>query len=58
MLRAFSDPTRLRILHLVQDTEMCVGDIVRAVVVRATRIAAVLMPVTTSSTAPRLAPVI
>ena len=28
MFRAFSDPTRLRILHLVQDREMCVGDIV------------------------------
>ena len=28
MFRAASDPTRLRILHLVQDNEMCVGDIV------------------------------
>ena len=25
---AFSDPTRLRILHLLQDGEMCVGDLV------------------------------
>lgn len=28
MFRAFSDPTRLRILHLVLDGELCVGDIV------------------------------
>ena len=29
MFRAFADPTRLRILHLVQDQqEVCVGDIV------------------------------
>ena len=28
MFRAFSDPTRLRILHLIQGREMCVGDIV------------------------------
>ncbi len=28
MFRAFSDPTRLRILHLIQEREMCVGDIV------------------------------
>jgi ArsR family transcriptional regulator len=28
MFRAFSDPTRLRILHLIQSREMCVGDIV------------------------------
>lgn len=25
---AFSDPTRLRILHMLRDGEMCVGDIV------------------------------
>jgi ArsR family transcriptional regulator, arsenate/arsenite/antimonite-responsive transcriptional repressor len=25
---AFSDPTRLRILHLLRDGEMCVGDLV------------------------------
>jgi ArsR family transcriptional regulator len=30
MFRAFSDPTRLRILHLIRDREMCVGDIVKA----------------------------
>lgn len=28
MFRAFSDRTRLRILHLLQDGELCVGDIV------------------------------
>ena len=28
MFRAFSDRTRLRILHLLQGGEMCVGDIV------------------------------
>jgi ArsR family transcriptional regulator len=28
MFRAFSDRTRLRILHLLQEREMCVGDIV------------------------------
>jgi ArsR family transcriptional regulator len=28
MFRAFADPTRLRILHLVQRRELCVGDIV------------------------------
>jgi ArsR family transcriptional regulator len=28
MFRAFSDRNRLRILHLLQDGEMCVGDIV------------------------------
>lgn len=28
MFRAFSDPTRLRILHLLLDGELCVGDIV------------------------------
>jgi ArsR family transcriptional regulator len=30
MFRAFSDPTRLRILHIIHDREMCVGDIVSA----------------------------
>ena len=28
MFRAFSDPTRLRILHLLHGNEMCVGDLV------------------------------
>jgi len=28
MFRAFSDPTRLRILHLLQGSEHCVGDLV------------------------------
>ena len=28
MFRAFSEPTRLRILHLLQDGECCVGDLV------------------------------
>lgn len=28
MFRAFSDPIRLRILHLVQDGELCVCDLV------------------------------
>jgi ArsR family transcriptional regulator len=28
MFRAFSDPTRLRILHLLLDGEKCVGDLV------------------------------
>ena len=28
MFRAFSDGTRLRILHLLQDGELCVGDLV------------------------------
>jgi ArsR family transcriptional regulator len=28
MFRAFSDPTRLRILHLLQDGELCVADLV------------------------------
>src|SRR5260370_19086932 len=28
MFRAFSDRNRLRILHLLQEREMCVGDIV------------------------------
>jgi DNA-binding transcriptional ArsR family regulator len=28
MFRAFSDPTRLRILHLLRDGEYCVGDLV------------------------------
>lgn len=29
MFRAFSDRTRLRILHLLLDGEMCVGDLVK-----------------------------
>jgi ArsR family transcriptional regulator len=29
MFRAFSDPTRLRILHLLREGELCVGDIVK-----------------------------
>ena len=29
MFRAFSDRNRLRILHVLQDREVCVGDIVR-----------------------------
>ena len=29
MFRAFSDPTRLRILHLLLDGELCVGDLVK-----------------------------
>ncbi len=28
MFRAFSDPTRLRILHMLREGELCVGDIV------------------------------
>jgi ArsR family transcriptional regulator len=28
MFRAFSDPTRLRILHLIEERETCVGDLV------------------------------
>lgn len=28
MFRAFSDPTRLRILHLLREGELCVGDMV------------------------------
>jgi ArsR family transcriptional regulator, arsenate/arsenite/antimonite-responsive transcriptional repressor len=28
LFRAFSDPTRLRILHLLQHRELCVGDMV------------------------------
>jgi len=28
MFRAFSDPTRLRIVHLLREREMCVGDLV------------------------------
>src|SRR5688572_9911165 len=27
MFRALSDPTRLRILHLLEDGELCVGDL-------------------------------
>lgn len=34
MFRAFSDPTRLRILHLLRDGEMCVGDLVEILQVR------------------------
>jgi ArsR family transcriptional regulator len=30
MFRAFSERTRLRILHLIRDGEMCVGDLVEA----------------------------
>ncbi len=29
MFRAFSDRTRLRILHLIQEGELCVGDLVK-----------------------------
>ena len=29
MFRAFSDPTRLRILHLLRHGEICVGDLVK-----------------------------
>lgn len=29
MFRAFSDPTRLRILHLLLGGELCVGDLVK-----------------------------
>jgi len=29
--RAFSDPTRLRILHLLQEGAMCVGDMVKVI---------------------------
>jgi len=29
--RAFSDPTRLRILHLLQGGELCVGDLVQII---------------------------
>lgn len=29
MFRAFSDPTRLRILHLLTERELCVGDLVQ-----------------------------
>jgi ArsR family transcriptional regulator len=31
--RAFSDPTRLRILHLLQQGELCVGDVVQIIAV-------------------------
>lgn len=30
MFRAFADPVRLRILHLVRDSELCVCDLVEA----------------------------
>jgi ArsR family transcriptional regulator len=38
MFRAFSDRNRLRILHLLQQGEMCVGDIVSALQVPQPRI--------------------
>jgi ArsR family transcriptional regulator len=38
MFRAFSDRNRLRILHLLQQGEMCVGDIVSALRVPQPRI--------------------
>ncbi len=28
MFRAFSDPTRLRVLYLIRERELCVGDLV------------------------------
>jgi ArsR family transcriptional regulator len=31
VFRAFSDPTRLRILHLLRAGELCVGDLVRII---------------------------
>ena len=33
MFRAFSDPTRLRILHLLLGGELCVGDLVKILTV-------------------------
>ncbi|UCF81219.1 MAG: winged helix-turn-helix transcriptional regulator [Acidobacteriota bacterium] len=33
MFRAFSDPTRLRILHLLGEGEVCVGDLVEILTV-------------------------
>jgi ArsR family transcriptional regulator len=33
LFRAFSDRTRLRILHLLRDGELCVGDLVQTLVV-------------------------
>ena len=38
MFRAFSDRTRLRILHVLQDGELCVGDIVEILQVPQPRI--------------------
>jgi ArsR family transcriptional regulator len=38
MFRAFSDRNRLRILHLLQDGEMCVGDIVTVLQVPQARV--------------------
>src|SRR5579884_3619337 len=38
MFRAFSDRNRLRILHLLQGGEMCVGDIVNALEVPQARV--------------------
>jgi ArsR family transcriptional regulator len=38
MFRAFSDRNRLRILHLLQEGEMCVGDIVNALEVPQARV--------------------
>jgi ArsR family transcriptional regulator len=38
MFRAFSDRNRLRILHLLQDGEMCVGDIVNVLQVPQARV--------------------
>jgi ArsR family transcriptional regulator, arsenate/arsenite/antimonite-responsive transcriptional repressor len=38
MFRAFSDRNRLRILHLLQGGEMCVGDIVNALEVPQSRV--------------------
>ena len=38
MFRAFSDRTRLRILHLLQGGELCVGDIVESLEVPQPRI--------------------
>jgi ArsR family transcriptional regulator len=38
MFRAFSDRNRLRILHLLQDGEMCVGDIVNVLQVPQPRV--------------------
>jgi len=38
MFRAFSDRNRLRILHLLQGGEMCVGDIVAALEVPQARV--------------------
>jgi ArsR family transcriptional regulator len=37
IFRAFSDRTRLRILHVLKDGELCVGDIVEALRIRQAR---------------------